>query len=476
MGGRWSLIVVAVGSLIVRLLTSEPFLRTAAEITSIIALYTLIFTQRNLFLYGVAFASVLTGVALLVHAAHPFMIVAGWELLSIMGWMLIAYSGKGRWESGRAALSVLLTNKLGDVFWIAGVLAGGAFSVGVWVGLFVKVGAFPFTFWLVQAMRAPVPVSALLHSVAVVGIGAYFPLKYPSLAGGGIPTPWMEGIIIISGIAAGIGALLARSPKLILAWSTAAHLCIVLLSSAHQPLALEYLLHHSYLKAALFLLLGVFSHKQIGGGIIAFLWTVSALFLSLGWAELRRETLLIEMLTTVAAGRALAREAGSRLFFLRPTGSWRVWLLVGVASLLIGVGGICRGMPALHPADALVGAGFLGGILYSSPFRFRLDLPFFLLLSMLFHLWLNISRVVHAIDQKIDNFWASVAAVVIRIASTFARVETFLTAVGLRRGAQFVRRLFAFFVGEAQGTSYSQALTWGFVVSLIIAGIWRLWR
>ena len=129
----------------------------------------------------------------------------------------------------------------------------------------VKGAQYPFSKWLIGAMVAPTPVSALLHSSTMVKIAPFIILKIsPAIQG----TPLATAIICLTAfvfIAAAIGALAQDTFKKILAHSTIALLALMILMSAvGTPVAvtaaLMLIFFHGLSKCMLFLNAGVMEH------------------------------------------------------------------------------------------------------------------------------------------------------------------------------------------------------------------------
>ena len=118
-----------------------------------------------------------------------------WELTSITSFLLIGFD-HSREASRRAALQALVVTGLGGLSLLAGLLviwsATGVTSMSALLasesalrdaplymaalflilgGAFTKSAQFPFHFWLPNAMEAPTPVSAYLHSATMVKAG-----------------------------------------------------------------------------------------------------------------------------------------------------------------------------------------------------------------------------------------------------------------------------------------------------------------
>ncbi|WP_333817164.1 hydrogen gas-evolving membrane-bound hydrogenase subunit E, partial [Tabrizicola sp.] len=137
---------------------------------------------------------------------------------------------------------------------------------------------FPFHFWLPQAMAAPTPVSAYLHSATMVKAGVFLMARlWPVLSGSG---EWFV-IVSLTGLltlllAAKI-ALFQDDMKAVLAWSTVSHLgLITMLLGFGTPeaaaVAIFHIVNHAIFKAALFMTAGIVDHathtrdlRRLGG-------------------------------------------------------------------------------------------------------------------------------------------------------------------------------------------------------------------
>ena len=132
---------------------------------------------------------------------------------------------------------------------------------------FTKSAQFPFHFWLPNAMQAPTPVSAYLHSATMVKAGVYLVARMTPLLGG--TAMWTGTITVVATLTMTIGALRAlfeTDLKRVLAYSTISALGILmLLFGIGTPQAVAagfaYLLAHACYKGALFLVAGAVEHE-----------------------------------------------------------------------------------------------------------------------------------------------------------------------------------------------------------------------
>lgn len=207
----------------------------------------------------------------------PALLLA-WELMGAASYALIGYRW-GERERVSAGLTAFVTTRTADLglYVAAGAaLAGGAglaladlpaagggwrhaVAAGVLVAALGKAAQLPFTFWLSRAMQGPSPVSALLHSAAMVAMGGYLLLRTaPLLTAAGWAATAAAWIGMATAVLLGAVALAQRDLKQLLAASTAAQLGFVVVAAGVGSISggAAQLVAHACTKAALFLAAG----------------------------------------------------------------------------------------------------------------------------------------------------------------------------------------------------------------------------
>jgi multicomponent Na+:H+ antiporter subunit A len=214
-----------------------------------------------------------------------------WELTGFTSFLLIGFE-HDRPQARRAALEALLVTGAGGLALLAACVllwqTGGTTSLVEMLGsgrrftdapayggivalillaAFTKSAQFPFHFWLPNAMEAPTPVSAYLHSATMVKAGIYLVARMTPLVGG--TTLWTSSITLIGAvtmIGGSYRAIVETDAKRILAYSTISALGVLMLllgigTPQAVTAALVYLVAHACYKGALFLVAGVIEHE-----------------------------------------------------------------------------------------------------------------------------------------------------------------------------------------------------------------------
>ncbi len=226
---------------------------------------------------------------LLVMANNLILFFIAWELVSIASFMLISFEYRER-KAVFAANKCFALTQLGGLLVLAGVAllsSGNMFSISSLVAisgsipvsialpaaLLIAVGAlskssiYPFN-WLADAMKAPTPVSALLHSATMVNAGMFILFKFsPLFSRFSEVSMLIIALAFLSMIYAGVSALVERDFKRVLAFSTILNLgyvaaTLMLFTPEATAAALFHLVNHAFFKAGLFLAAGIIILKS----------------------------------------------------------------------------------------------------------------------------------------------------------------------------------------------------------------------
>ena len=135
------------------------------------------------------------------------------------------------------------------------------------VAAFTKSAQVPFQSWLLGAMVAPTPVSALLHSATMVKLGVYLLLRMSPALSDATALAWAIAFVGgLSFLATSILAMTESNAKRVLAYSTIGNLglitmCVGINTSLAISAAIILLLFHAVSKALLFMCVGVVKHE-----------------------------------------------------------------------------------------------------------------------------------------------------------------------------------------------------------------------
>ncbi len=238
--------------------------------------------------FFLAFMGAMQGVVL---SGNLILLAVFWELTSIFSFLLIGYWHHNQAARDGARMAITITGTGGLCLMAGVVLIGqivGSYDLDavlnsgnlirehdlyvpalllVLAGALTKSAQFPFHFWLPNAMAAPTPVSAYLHSATMVKAGVFLLARFwPVLAG---TDEWffIVGLAGMTTLLLGAGfAIFQQDLKGLLAYSTISHLgLITTLLSLGSPLAavaaIFHMLNHATFKASLFMAAGIIDHE-----------------------------------------------------------------------------------------------------------------------------------------------------------------------------------------------------------------------
>jgi len=239
--------------------------------------------------YLLLFMGAMLGIAL---SENIIQLLIFWELTSLASFLLISYwqNRSAARQGARMALAItgagglamlggfILLGHITGSYELSVILASGdlirdhelylPMLILVLLGAFTKSAQFPFHFWLPNAMAAPTPVSAYLHSATMVKAGVFLLARlFPALSG----TPewsWLVGSVgLITFLLGAFIALFQHDLKGLLAYSTISHLgLITVLFGIGTPLAaiagVFHIINHAIFKASLFMAAGIIDHES----------------------------------------------------------------------------------------------------------------------------------------------------------------------------------------------------------------------
>nr|UFQ89084.1 NADH dehydrogenase subunit 5 [Caulobothrium sp. MZUSP 7990] len=185
-----------------------------------------------------------------------------WEYLGVVSFFLILFYAN--YLSLRASVVTLVSSRFGDVclFLLIGLCVFNGYNLVAGGLLFffiiiTKSAGFPFISWLLEAMRAPTPVSSLVHSSTLVAAGVWFSMRYDMF------TFFNDSIIfsfclLLTIFITGVCCFYFLDLKKIVALSTCNNIswCVFYLLFGDVTLSLFQLVSHGVSKCLLFMLVG----------------------------------------------------------------------------------------------------------------------------------------------------------------------------------------------------------------------------
>ena len=230
-----------------------------------------------------AMALFLVSMVGLATAQDLIVLFVFWDLTAVASWLLIGFDRTDR-NARLSALMALLVTAVSAVLMLVGILmlrseygttqlpelfaqaqTGATVTVAVAliaVAALAKSAQVPFHFWLPRAMAAPTPVSAYLHSAAMVAAGVFLLSRiHPLVAlSGGL----LDALLVVGLSSMAVGGLLALAAdglKRLLAYSTISQYGYIVTmlgvgGEAGAAAACFYVLAHALAKSALFMTAG----------------------------------------------------------------------------------------------------------------------------------------------------------------------------------------------------------------------------
>nr|MDH3083699.1 Na+/H+ antiporter subunit A [Bacillus subtilis] len=274
-------------------------------IGSLVTLYSIFYLSKEkeqlgpFYVYLLMFMGAMLGVVLVDNVMVLYMF---WELTSLSSFLLIGYWYKREKSRYGAAKSLLITVSGGlcmlggfillylitDSFSIremvhqVQLIAGHELFIPavilILLGAFTKSAQFPFYIWLPDAMEAPTPVSAYLHSATMVKAGIYVIARFSPIFAFSAQWFWIVSLVgLFTMVWGSFHAVKQTDLKSILAFSTVSQLGMIIsmlgvsLAALHYGhteyytvaamVAIFHLINHATFKGSLFMAVGIIDHE-----------------------------------------------------------------------------------------------------------------------------------------------------------------------------------------------------------------------
>lgn len=257
---------------------------------------------HNFYIYLLLFMGAMLGIVL---SDNMLLMYIFWEATSVSSFLLIAYWYQRQGSRYGAQKSLLIT-----VFGGFAILLGmlflyamtGTFSIRETIamvdsisgqalflpamllfllGAFTKSAQFPFHIWLPDAMEAPTPISAYLHSATMVKAGVYLVARFTPIFGLNMEWFWIVTTVgLVTLFWGSFMAIKQTDLKALLAYSTISQLGLIMSLLGIGSVAITsddtayaaifagaalagmfHLVNHSIFKGSLFMVIGIIDHE-----------------------------------------------------------------------------------------------------------------------------------------------------------------------------------------------------------------------
>ncbi|MEK5037467.1 Na+/H+ antiporter subunit A [Sporosarcina sp. FSL K6-3457] len=273
-------------------------------IGALVVLYSIFYLDKdkeklgNFYVYLLLFMTAMLGV---VQSDNVITLYLFWELTSISSFLLIGYwhtRDRSRFGALKSMMitvfgglmmlgGFVLLGIMGETFSIRELIATASTFIGhefftlalvlVLLGAFTKSAQFPFYIWLPDAMEAPTPVSAYLHSATMVKAGLYLVARFTPIFAVSEVWVWLvTGIGLLTLFWGSFFAVKQTDLKAILAFSTVSQLGLIMSLLGASAVAYHtndaifkfaafaaifHLINHATFKGSLFMIAGIVDHE-----------------------------------------------------------------------------------------------------------------------------------------------------------------------------------------------------------------------
>lgn len=249
-------------------LISYIFFLRVVLITTLVWIFSIVYINHSKLVreFNVWLIIFVISIVTLILRERWWVLFLGWEGLGLRSFWLVAYYGN--WTSINGAIITIITNRLGDlalilssIYWLQNRLVyielPFILMLIILFAICTKRAQLPFFSWLPRAIRAPTPISALVHRRTLVTAGLYLLVKFNWVLFSRFTLRWWLGLITL--IAGSLAAIVDCDLKKVVAFSTLSQLglLIILFRTGSLLIIIFHLISHAFFKRTLFICVGI---------------------------------------------------------------------------------------------------------------------------------------------------------------------------------------------------------------------------
>nr|AXE73255.1 NADH dehydrogenase subunit 5 [Bemisia tabaci] len=249
---------------------SSVFTLMVMIVTTSIMIYSQFYIQKKKVMFLKILIMFMASMVMLILSPNMVTLIMGWEGLGMTSFSLIMfYQNK---SSVMSSMYTMMMNRVGDITLMVAMMilmnssswmflsmeylsSSAKWVTLMTVSMFSKSAQVPFSSWLTEAMAAPTPVSALVHSSTLVTAGIYLMIRFKSvMMASGMNTVVLTVAMITLSMAS-MNSLLEMDMKKLVALSTLSQISIMFISISTNlySLAFFHMIMHATFKSLIFL-------------------------------------------------------------------------------------------------------------------------------------------------------------------------------------------------------------------------------
>ncbi|YP_086806.1 NADH dehydrogenase subunit 5 (mitochondrion) [Bemisia tabaci] len=250
--------------------SSSAFVLTVMMVTTSILMYSSFYIEKKKKMFAKILVTFMISMLMMILSPNMMSLVMSWEGLGMTSFVLIMYYQNKK--SVMSSFYTMMMNRVGDITLLLTMMilmdsASWMFLSTeylnhsmVWISFlsistFSKSAQMPFSSWLTEAMAAPTPVSALVHSSTLVTAGVYLTIRFKSSMLSTGMNPIILTVAMMTLMMASLNSLMEMDMKKLVALSTLSQISIMFISISANlySLAFFHMIVHATFKALIFL-------------------------------------------------------------------------------------------------------------------------------------------------------------------------------------------------------------------------------